>query len=107
MVRLGVAALASTSRPLSLLSPAGSPLGDVVLGRTGAGVMGFDGEFLRPLAARGVVISPDGKWVRSPSYTGPNPPGDELLRYFNVTAQRDQYDTNARLKRQWVENLLE
>jgi hypothetical protein len=67
--------------------------------------MNFDRELLRILNARGIVVGPNGEWVRSPTYAGSTPPTDEHIRYLNASAH--QPDTNARLKRQWIESFWE
>ena len=62
----------------------------------------YDGEFLRIAERAGLVLDADGRWTRSPSYQGPNPPSDERIRYLNASTPK--YQTNPRLECQWVEN---
>jgi hypothetical protein len=64
----------------------------------------YDEEFLKALAAKGIVVDADGHWAVDANYTG-TPPSAEQLRYFNEVGDRRQYDINAQLRRQWVESL--
>jgi hypothetical protein len=65
----------------------------------------YDGEYLRALAARGIVLDGNGQWVRDANFTGPNPPTNDTIRYLNESA--GQAEINSRLICQWVENLAQ
>jgi hypothetical protein len=65
----------------------------------------YDREFLRTLAARGIVLDANGQWERDPNFSGPNPPTHDMIRFLNESA--GQHDTNAQLRCQWVENLAQ
>ncbi|MDP8998680.1 MAG: hypothetical protein M3O46_01055 [Myxococcota bacterium] len=65
----------------------------------------FDERMLHILARRGITQDSDGHFDRSPTYTGPRSPTDDELRYMNESLP--QFDTNACLVRQWVQNLAQ
>jgi hypothetical protein len=67
--------------------------------------MAFNDELIRILSRRGLTLGSNGVWERMPHYRGGNPVTDEQLRFVNETNQRRQSDTDARLRRQWIENL--
>jgi hypothetical protein len=69
--------------------------------------MSFNDELIRALAAKGIVIGPEGKWIRDSMFSGTNAATDEQIRFINGSAERQQSDTNARLNCHWVENLGE
>lgn len=65
----------------------------------------YEEVLMRMLEARGVTVSAGGEWVRSPTFSGPNPVTDEQLRFFRE--RQGDHDIEGRLKCQWVENLAE
>jgi hypothetical protein len=63
----------------------------------------FDRRMLEILKERSATVGSDGKFVRIPDSTGPNAMSDQQLRFMNERGP--EYDTEARLRRQWIENL--
>jgi hypothetical protein len=65
----------------------------------------FERVMAAMLEARGVIPGPNGEWVRSTTFAGPNLVTDEQLRFINE--RRGEHEIEGLQKYQWVENLAE